>query len=318
MSRRKKRSTPAGSPPRPCWASSTAASVGKSPRTSSGSWPTFDVHDEILYWQVVAIEPGYTCATIDYGTWPGQHLRYFAQSDPQQSLSKVYPAKSKEGVIYAGLHELLAKHLLPRRYPREGGGDMPIDLVASDAGYQPETIAAVIRAMGGSGAKLWPTKGVPFGPAKKPYGEYRPEPGVILGRHWRRAVTKAVNMLTLEMDVNRWKSFARDRVLTKPGDRAPGRCSAATPASTSSWPTTWPANIRRSSQGPGGRWNNGPRRRPSQMTTGGTTWSTPCARPRRSRRPKTGGVGTPEIAGSRREESETDPRRMHGALKGKP
>jgi hypothetical protein len=25
-------------------------------------------------------------------------------------------------------------------------------------------------------------------------------------------------MLTLEMDVNRWKSFARDRVLTKPGD----------------------------------------------------------------------------------------------------
>ena len=41
---------------------------------------------------------------------------------------------------------------------------------------------------------------------------------MILGRNWRRNVIKSTNMLTLEMDVNRWKSFTRDRVLTKPGD----------------------------------------------------------------------------------------------------
>ena len=95
---------------------------------------------------------------------------------------------------------------------------MPIDLIGCDSGYQPETVAAVIRAIGSGGAKLWPTKGIPFGPAKKPFPEYKPEAGVILGRHWRRKVTQAVNMLTLEMDVNRWKSMTRDRVLTKPGD----------------------------------------------------------------------------------------------------
>ena len=176
-----------------------------------------DVHDEILYYQAVAIEPGYTCATIDYATFPGQGLRYFAQSNPQQSLSKAFPAKSKEGTIYAGLHELLAKQLLPRRYLREGGGDVPIDLVVIDSGYKPETVASAIRACG-QGARIWPSKGVPFGPAKKPFGEYKPESGMILGRDWRRYVTKAVSMLTLEIDVNRWKSFCRDRVLGKPGD----------------------------------------------------------------------------------------------------
>jgi len=168
---------------------------------------------------VVAIEPGFACYTIDYGTWPGQHVRYFQQSDPPQKLSRVYPRQSKEGVIYAGLEELVAKHLGPRRYPREGGGDASIDLIGCDAGYQPETIAAVIRASA-LGARFWPTKGIAFGPAKKPFPEYRAEPGVILGRHWRRCVTKAVNMLTLEMDVNRWKSFTRDRIATALGDPA--------------------------------------------------------------------------------------------------
>ena len=178
-----------------------------------------DVHNEILYWMVLAIEPGYRCYTIDYGTWPGQHVRYFQQSDPPQKLSVAYPRQSTDGVIAAGLQELALKHLLPRRYPREGGGDVPIDLVACDAGYRPETVATVIRATA-QGSRFWPTKGVPFGPAKKPFTEYKPEKGVILGRHWRRCVTRVVSMLTLEMDVNRWKSFTRDRVMTALGDGA--------------------------------------------------------------------------------------------------
>jgi hypothetical protein len=176
-----------------------------------------DVHDELLYWHVVAAEPGFTPYTIDYGTWPGQPDRYFSQSNPRMPLSKAYPGRTKEGVIYAGLEDFLGKHLLPRQFRREDGAGVSLDAVGVDCGYKPDEVAKVIRALG-QGGRVFPTKGFPMSAARKPFTEYKQEPGQILGRHWRRALTKATGLLTLEMDVNRWKSFARDRVMAPKGD----------------------------------------------------------------------------------------------------
>ena len=70
---------------------------GEVPKNAQWIVAHVDVHDEILYWQAIAIEPGFTCATIDYGTWPGQHLRYFSQADPQQNAVEDVPGEEQDG-----------------------------------------------------------------------------------------------------------------------------------------------------------------------------------------------------------------------------
>ncbi len=91
------------------------------------------------------------------------------------------------------------------------------DLCGVDSGFDQDVVAKVIRALG-RGKQLTPTKGIGFHASSKPFNLFRPEPGATIGRDWRKAVAPKIQMLCLNMDVNRWKSFYRNRIRVPLGD----------------------------------------------------------------------------------------------------
>jgi hypothetical protein len=174
------------------------------------------VHNEILYYQVLAIEPPYTPYTIDYDTWPRQPVRYFAQRDPPLPLTAHYRGMTAEAAIVAGLEHVL-RYLSQRYYTRDGGASVPLDLILVDAGFRPDEVGKAIRAVA-AGTRILPSKGFGIGPGKRRISEWTHEPGTQVGRDWRKSYTKALGLITLEYDSNRWKSFTRDRIAAPKGE----------------------------------------------------------------------------------------------------
>jgi hypothetical protein len=177
-----------------------------------------DVNEGLLYYWVSAWERDFTGYRLDCGAWPEQPDRWYTMASARKPLTSAYPGKGKDGAVYAGLEALLLK-LFATEYRREDGASMALDLAGVDSRFDQEIVANVIRAVG-RGKQLLPTMGVGFQAASKPYAHYKPEPGATLGRNWRKAVAPKTQLITLSMDVNRWKSFYRDRVRVPKG--APG------------------------------------------------------------------------------------------------
>jgi energy-coupling factor transporter ATP-binding protein EcfA2 len=175
-----------------------------------------DVHDRLLYWGVSGWEPNLTGYQIDYGTYPEQADRYFALDTCRKTLPEIHPGGTKSGPIYAGLVALV-QNLLTRRFPREDGALCSIDLCLINSGYLPDAVGRAIRTLA-RGPQLLPSIGVGIGPARKPLTEYKPEPGVVYGRHWRKAKTRSTQLLTIEIDVGRWKSTMRDCLVAAVGE----------------------------------------------------------------------------------------------------
>jgi hypothetical protein len=176
-----------------------------------------DVHDDVLYWAVVAWQAGFAGSLLAYGTHPQQHDAYFTLDNARQTLPVLYPGHGKEGAIYAGLEALLTA-LLGRSFPRDDGAEMHVDLCLVDTGYVPDVIGKAIRALG-RGAALMPSRGYGITAAQKPYSEYKREAGVQQGFQWRVAKAPATQLRTVNIDTNWWKSFLRDRFLAGMGDR---------------------------------------------------------------------------------------------------
>jgi hypothetical protein len=190
--------------------------IGEVPLRTEWITAHVDIHDDLLYYQVTAFEPGYTGSVIEYGTWPKQNDGYFALSNVHTPLSAKYPNRGKEGTIYAGLEELL-QTLLTRSYRRDDGQTMQIALALVDAGYVPDVVGKVVRALN-RGPQLMAAKGFGIGASRKPYSEYKREPGVRTGQHWRIAPAPGTRLPTVAVDTNWWKSFYRDRLRTPVGD----------------------------------------------------------------------------------------------------
>ena len=180
-----------------------------------------DVHERLLYYHVSAFEPDFTGYRIDWGTEPEQPDRYFSMPTCRLPLADKYPRLGREGAIYAGLEKLLGR-LLSASYPRDDGAALPIDLAGVDTGWEQDTVARVIRALG-RGRQLTGTKGVGLTAASKPFPAYKPEVGAQIGHHWRVSMAPKIQLLVLNYDANRWKSFYRDRIRVAMG--APGSFS---------------------------------------------------------------------------------------------
>jgi hypothetical protein len=175
-----------------------------------------DVNEALLYYHISAWEKNFTGYRIDWGAWPEQPDRYFTMSSTRRPLSVAYPGRGKEGAIYAGLEDLL-KALFSRVYTRDDGAMVSLDLCGIDSGFDQDVIGNVIRAQN-RGKLLIPTKGVGFSAAGKPFPEYRPEAGTVIGHHWRKSKAPKIQMIALNFDSNRWKSFFRDRMRVAKGD----------------------------------------------------------------------------------------------------
>jgi hypothetical protein len=175
-----------------------------------------DVHETLLYYHVSAWERNFTGYRIDWGAWPEQPDRYFTMATARRSLSVAYPGRGKEGAIYAGLTDLI-NVLFSRAYIRDDGVPVSLDICGVDSGFDQDVVAAVIRAQN-RGKLLWPTKGVGLTAASRPFTEYKPEPGTTIGHHWRQAKAPKIQLMTINYDTNRWKSFFRDRLRVPMGD----------------------------------------------------------------------------------------------------
>ncbi len=186
---------------------------------------TIDVHDHLLYYQVVAWSQGFIGDVIDYGTWPKQQSRYFQMRKARVKLIDVAPDGADiNGAILHGLVELTGE-LLTKQFVREDGEAMHIDLVGIDRGYKPKLVTECIKRSEHA-ARMRPVRGDGITAAMKPMDEYNDVDGTLVGDHWRMdPVKKRGQIRYIHADVNYWKSFSH-RCLATP---------LATPGCVSFW-----------------------------------------------------------------------------------
>lgn len=181
-----------------------------------------DVHDNLLYWRVMAFSQGFSGWTVDYGTEPEQSGRRFTLRQAKRTLGRVYQGLGREGAIRAGL-DSLADRILGRPWIREGGGELRVRLCLVDAGYERDVVHDFCRHSIHA-AVLMPSRGVAIGPGDKPIAEYQRFKGDQLGQDWYiPSSAKARTARYVRFDANRWKTFVRDRYATGLG--SPGSFS---------------------------------------------------------------------------------------------
>lgn len=174
-----------------------------------------DVHDGVLYYEVMAWSQGFVGDVIDYGTWPKQPSRHFIMRKARVKMIDVAPdGADVNGAILHGLMELTGE-LLEKQYVREDGTAMPIDLIGIDRGYKPKLVTECI-ARSPHAARMRPIRGDGITAAMKPMDEYRDVEGALVGDHWRMdPVKKRGQLRHIHADVNYWKTFTH-RCLATP------------------------------------------------------------------------------------------------------
>jgi phage terminase large subunit GpA-like protein len=178
-----------------------------------------DVQGKCLYWQVAAWAPDFTGWVIAYGTLPDQQRAYFTLSDARHTLDTAFPGKGPEGRIYAGL-DAVCNMLLSQEWTREGGGVLRIGRLIIDAnwGDMTNTVYQFCRQTRHA-ALVVPSHGQFIGARKKPYSEYRQEPGGHIGHHWRVPPVDGRRTIPhVLVDTNYWKTFVHEGFATGPGD----------------------------------------------------------------------------------------------------
>jgi hypothetical protein len=175
-----------------------------------------DVHDRLLFYAVCAWEETFTGYVIDYGTFPEQRRSAFTLADATRTLGRAFPGAGVDGAIHAGLERLVSTYL-GRDWSR-GGSLMRIDRLLVDMGYKPGIVASVKQKAGGSAMVL--AKGIGIRASRKPIAEYARRPGETIGHYWYIPnVRKTGQFQHVLVDVNYWKRFVHEGLMTAAGDR---------------------------------------------------------------------------------------------------
>jgi hypothetical protein len=179
-----------------------------------------DVQHSLLYWTVVAWTDDFTGYVIDYGAWPEQQRAYFKLREADPTLDIVYPGRSVQACVYAGLQDL-TDELLSKEWTREDGASLRIDRCLVDGKDEAvaEEVYTICRTSSYSSV-LIPSTGRGIGVQEKPMHQYKPKPGERLGRNWIITKSGKYSMRHLVIDVNYWKSFVHDRLETPVGERS--------------------------------------------------------------------------------------------------
>ena len=179
-----------------------------------------DVQQKLLYYVVCAWTDDFSGAVIDYGTYPDQHIPYFALEETRITLAKTVPAAGLEGQIHGGLAALCAQ-ILGRDWMRDDGAPVRIERCLIDAnwGQSTDTVYQFVR-QSAHAAVLMPSHGRYVGASSVPMRDYTKKPGDRLGLNWR--VPNVVGRRTVRyvnFDTNFWKSFVVARFKVALGDR---------------------------------------------------------------------------------------------------
>jgi hypothetical protein len=179
-----------------------------------------DVHDDLLYYTVVAWSEDFTGYVIDYGTWPKQTRKNFRKGEPG-----LYAMKSdddrKDGVIQNGIISLL-KELMATTWDVEGDTDgaehRNIDRILIDRGYKPDLVEGAIRLACGRTNSVLPSRGKSVRASQSAMADWKPKPGEKKGDHWLIGKPQG-HGITVTYDVNYWKVLVHDAFRIAPGNR---------------------------------------------------------------------------------------------------
>ncbi len=179
-----------------------------------------DVHDDLLYWTVIAYIPNGTAFIIDYGTYPDQKRRYFMKSQATITMCKVHPKIGLDGAIAKSL-EVLITQLLQTEYATEQNGKADISLLGVDSGHNPKVcgrVLALLQKKREFKNRLTLVRGFGVGPADTPFAERKPKDGELFGNNWIQKPVPANSAPLLHVDTNFWKTTTNDRFATGIGE----------------------------------------------------------------------------------------------------
>ena len=179
-----------------------------------------DVHDDLLYYAIVAWADDFTGYIVDYGTYPKQTRRVFKKGETGLA-TMCRGDQRKDGLIQAGLVSLI-KELLAIRWDVEGDRDgaehVAIAKLLIDTGYKPQIVENAIRLAVGRSTVVVPAKGKSIRASMVPMCDWKQKAGERFGNHWMES-TPSGRLRTITVDVNFWKCQVHDAFRMLPGNR---------------------------------------------------------------------------------------------------
>ncbi|MCL2710456.1 MAG: phage terminase large subunit family protein, partial [Planctomycetaceae bacterium] len=179
-----------------------------------------DVHDDLLYYAVVAWSDDFTGYVVDYGTYPKQVRRAFSKGETGL-ITMSRGDQRKDGLIQAGLVSLI-KELMATRFDVEGDRDGAEQVAFSklliDTGYKPQIVENAIRLAVGRSSVVMPAKGKSIRASMVPMCDWKRKAGERFGNHWMEN-TPSQRLRTITVDTNFWKCQVHDAFRMLPGNR---------------------------------------------------------------------------------------------------
>lgn len=185
-----------------------------------------DVHQDILYWMIVAWQPDFSGHIAAYGTWPDQRSSYFNQRnvDFKMAGQAGFMSKSFETQLEMALIATLEE--VDKEWKTESGDPIRIKLCLIDANWA-ESTAIVDRFVSTSAWKgrVYPSHGKAIKIGNKTISEWKHEKRDLVGpvekptwkipidkngRPWRHVV----------YDTNIWKTSVAESLMNPPGGAA--------------------------------------------------------------------------------------------------
>jgi hypothetical protein len=181
-----------------------------------------DVHEDILYYAVIAWADDFTGYVIDYGTYPEQHRRLFSKSDKDLIvMKKGHESLQSRAVIQNGLVTLL-KDMIGADYIMEndekGYESVRFSKIMVDSGYVPEVVEGAIRLVGSP--IVTPSKGAGVKATNKPMKQWQRIRGRKFGWYWIEERPQGRTYRTVTMDVNYWKCRLHESFSVGAGSRS--------------------------------------------------------------------------------------------------
>lgn len=180
-----------------------------------------DVGQHLLWFAVMAWTERFGGYVIDYGAWPRQSRSLFAANDPRPGIGDIEAWRNlgdKERV-FAALNDCISE-ICGRVYQRIGGGEMRIERLLVDSGWESQTVYQCVQRSPFSSI-LYPSKGIGRSSVSRGVSEWKPRPGERKGYHWRLTTGEYGRTRAVQFDPDAWKTFMHG-ALTAPAGGAAG------------------------------------------------------------------------------------------------
>jgi hypothetical protein len=180
-----------------------------------------DVHDDLLYYTIIAWADDFTGYIIDYGTYPEQRRRIFNKGDKDLiTMKKVKESVQAKAVIQSSLVTLL-KDLLSINFLIENNEDgvdvLQFSKILIDSGYVPEVVEGAIRLV--NSPIVFPSKGFGIRSTNKPMRQWQRTKGRVFGTYWVTERPQGRAFRTVTIDTNYWKCRLHEAFSVGAGSR---------------------------------------------------------------------------------------------------